>query len=91
MRNTYDSLWNGRRDNLFIGNNILIDLKTSENNQILYVFNLNENNQEITVFSELFSGSILRNLFTNVLTQINDGQVTIQTNSLEAMFFIIED
>jgi glycosidase len=91
MRDTYDSLWNGDRENVYINNNIYADLKTSENNQILYIFNISEQNQEITISSESFNGSQIRNLFTGEIIPITGNQVTINTTSLEAMYFLIEN
>ncbi len=90
LRDTYDSLWNGERDNLLTTDNIYVDLKTSDNNQVLYVLNISSSNELISIDTTKLEGTQLRNLFTDEVITITANEMTFDANALEGTYFIIE-
>ncbi len=90
LRDTYDSLWNGERENLSASETIYADLKTSESNQILYIMGINTELETITLDATNFTGTTVTNLLTNETFTVVDGEITLNIDPLTAYFFLIE-
>ncbi len=90
LRETYDSLWNGDRENVYVDDFVYIDLKTSENNQILYILNISSSVQTITIDTDGFVGSQLINLLMSENLMIENNEVTLEIPPLTAYYYLIE-
>lgn len=90
LRRNYDSLWNGVRDNLYVDDYVYIDLKTSENNQILYVLNISNTVQSITIQTNKLNGSQLNNLFLPENLTISGNNIVINIPPLTAYYYLVQ-
>ena len=90
LRDTYDSLWNGTRDNLLVNDTMYVDLKTSATNQVVYAMNIGDALQSITLDASAMNGTTLRNLITGETFTISNDSVTVDVSGLTGAFFLVE-
>ncbi len=90
LRSSYDSLWNGVRDNLYVDDSVYIELKTSENNQILYVLNISNTVQSITIQTNKLNGAQLNNLFLPENLTISGNNIVINIPPLTAYYYLVQ-
>lgn len=91
LRNQYSAMYNGIRTNLYVDNNLYIDLKIDDNNRILYGLNRLTNTQNKTFTDTELGGQKLLNLLTGEEIYPVNHVFTISFEGLSGTFYLISD
>ncbi len=90
LREDYSCLWNGERVNLLVTDTVYVDLKTDENNQVIYALNISSEDTIIQLNSSDVGGTTIINLITGEEIFAVDGIFTITLSELSGSFYLVE-
>ena len=90
LRDTYSSLWNGDRENLYVSDTVYIDIKTDDSSSVLYGLNIDDSESTLVFTTLEIGGTKLTNLLTGQETFAVDGTITITLTELTGSFYLIE-
>ncbi|PHJ42938.1 alpha-amylase family glycosyl hydrolase [Vibrio sp. PID17_43] len=88
MRASHPALYEGTRTNVVATNGSYVDLKTSGDDQVLFVLNTLESARNVVLTeTQVGSNQALVDLLTNEKITLSDGQYQILMSSLQGRFF----
>ncbi|MFQ5605376.1 MAG: alpha-amylase family glycosyl hydrolase [bacterium] len=90
LREEYPALWNGARQNIRADQTLYADIKTYQNEQILYLLNTATHADTVVISQKIVGGQRLENILSKQVYFIEDGKFTLHVEGLTGIFLKIE-